>query len=53
MQEIDLRPEDIYHKSQLNRLLIEIVDTPELANHLAFNGRNVCSDVGIFGSILC
>src|SRR5574340_444940 len=32
----ELRPEDIYHKSQLNRLLIEIVDEPILAHSLGF-----------------
>ncbi len=34
----NLRTEDIFHKSQLLRLLIEIVDTPLLAQSLAFKG---------------
>ena len=38
MAENYLKPGDFYHKSQLNRLLIEIVDTPILANSLAFKG---------------
>jgi len=46
LQEIDLRPEDVYHKSQLNRLLIEIVDTPELANYLAFKGGTCAAMLG-------
>lgn len=46
MQEIDLRPEDIYHKSQLNRLLIEIVDHPALAGALAFKGGTCAEMLG-------
>lgn len=46
MQDIDLRPEDIYHKSQLNRLLIEVVDTPALAGSLAFKGGTCAAMLG-------
>lgn len=35
---INLRPEDIIHKSYLNRVLIEIIDKPALAQNLAFKG---------------
>jgi hypothetical protein len=35
---LDLRPEDITHKSYLNRLLIEIIDQPALSQNLAFKG---------------
>lgn len=35
---LDLRPEDIIHKSYLNRLLIEIIDRPVLSQNLAFKG---------------
>ncbi|QRN82143.1 nucleotidyl transferase AbiEii/AbiGii toxin family protein [Chloroflexota bacterium] len=41
-----LRPEDLYHKSQLNRLLIEIVDKPILANSLAFKGGTCAAMLG-------
>ena len=43
---IDLRPEDIIHKSQLNRLLIEIIDQPILAHNLAFKGGSCASMLG-------
>jgi len=43
---IDLRPEDILHKSQLNRILIEIIDRPALAHHLAFKGGTCASMLG-------
>ena len=46
MQEIDLKPEDIYHKSQLNRLLIEIVDDPLLGGSLAFKGGTCAAMLG-------
>ncbi len=46
MPEPYLRPEDIYHKSQLNRLLLEIVDTPILANSLAFKGGTCAAMLG-------
>ncbi len=35
---LDLRPEDIIHKSHLHRLLMEIVDQPLMAQTLAFKG---------------
>jgi hypothetical protein len=35
---LNLRSEDIIHKSQLNRLLIEIIDRPVLSQNLAFKG---------------
>ena len=41
-----LRSDDVYHKSQLNRLLIEIVDTPIMANSLAFNGGTCAAMLG-------
>lgn len=43
---INLRPEDILHKSYINRLLIEIVDRPILAQQLAFKGGTCCSMLG-------
>jgi hypothetical protein len=43
---LDLRPEDILHKSYLNRLLIEIIDRPTLAHNLAFKGGTCCSMLG-------
>lgn len=42
----ELRPEDIYHKSQLNRLLIEIVDEPILAHALGFKGGTCAAMLG-------
>jgi hypothetical protein len=44
---IDLRPEDIIHKSYLNRLLIEIVDRPALAHSLAFKGGTCAAMLGV------
>ncbi len=41
-----LRKEDVFHKSQLNRLLIEIVDTPDLAAALAFKGGTCAAMLG-------
>ena len=35
---IQLRPQDTYHKSQLARLLIEIIDNPVLGQNLYFKG---------------
>lgn len=35
---LNLRPEEIIHKSNLNRVLIEIIDKPALALNLAFKG---------------
>ncbi len=43
---IPLRKEDVFHKSQLNRLLIEIVDTPALATTLAFKGGTCAAMLG-------
>jgi predicted nucleotidyltransferase component of viral defense system len=43
---LDLRPEDILHKSYLNRLLMEIIDRPALAHSLAFKGGTCASMLG-------
>jgi hypothetical protein len=43
---LDLRPEDILHKSYLNRLLMEIIDRPGLAHNLAFKGGTCASMLG-------
>jgi predicted nucleotidyltransferase component of viral defense system len=43
---LDLRPEDIIHKSYLHRLLMEIVDQPLLAQALAFKGGTCASMLG-------
>jgi predicted nucleotidyltransferase component of viral defense system len=43
---LDLRPEDIIHKSYLNRLLMEIIDRPSLAHNLAFKGGTCASMLG-------
>ena len=43
---LNLRPEDILHKSQLNRLLIEIIDQPTLSQNLAFKGGSCASMLG-------
>ena len=43
---IDLRPEDLLHKSYLNRTLMEIIDRPSLAQHLAFKGGSCASMLG-------
>ena len=43
---IILRPEDILHKSFLNRVLMEIIDRPILAQHLAFKGGSCASMLG-------
>lgn len=42
----DLRAEDLFHKSQLLRLLIEIVDNPLLAQSLAFKGGTCAAMLG-------
>jgi predicted nucleotidyltransferase component of viral defense system len=42
----ELRPEDILHKSQLNRLIMEILDRPALAHNLAFKGGTCASMLG-------
>ena len=43
---LDLRPEDVVHKSYLHRLLIEIVDQPLLAQTLAFKGGTCAAMLG-------
>jgi predicted nucleotidyltransferase component of viral defense system len=43
---LDLRPEDILHKSHLHRLLMEIVDQPVMAQALAFKGGTCASMLG-------
>ena len=43
---LDLRPEDIIHKSYLNRLLIEIIDRPALSHNLAFKGGTCAGMLG-------
>ena len=43
---IDLRPEDIIHKSHISRLLMEIVDQPVMAQSLAFKGGTCASMLG-------
>ena len=43
---LDLRPEDIIHKSTLHRLLMEIVDQPLMAQRLAFKGGSCAAMLG-------
>jgi predicted nucleotidyltransferase component of viral defense system len=43
---LDLRPEDILHKSNLHRLLMEVVDQPMLAQALAFKGGTCAAMLG-------
>jgi predicted nucleotidyltransferase component of viral defense system len=43
---LDLRKEDIIHKSYLNRLLIEIIDRPALSQNLAFKGGTCAAMLG-------
>jgi predicted nucleotidyltransferase component of viral defense system len=43
---LDLRKEDIIHKSYLNRLLIEIIDRPGLSQNLAFKGGTCAAMLG-------
>ena len=43
---LDLRPEDIIHKSHLHRLLMEIVDQPLMAQSLAFKGGTCAAMLG-------
>ena len=43
---IELRPEDILHKSHLHRLLMEIVDQPVMAQTLAFKGGSCAAMLG-------
>jgi predicted nucleotidyltransferase component of viral defense system len=46
MSYIDLRPEDIIHKSHLHRLLMEIVDQPYMSQSLAFKGGTCAAMLG-------
>jgi predicted nucleotidyltransferase component of viral defense system len=43
---LNLRPDDILHKSYLHRLLMEIVDQPLLAQALAFKGSSCAAMLG-------
>ncbi len=43
---LNIRPEDIIHKSQLNRLLIEIIDRSALSQNLAFKGGTCAAILG-------
>lgn len=43
---IILRPEDILHKSFMDRLLIEIIDNPRLSQYLAFKGGTCAGMLG-------
>jgi predicted nucleotidyltransferase component of viral defense system len=43
---LNLRSEDAIHKSYLNRVLIEIIDQPFLAHHLAFKGGSCAAMLG-------
>jgi hypothetical protein len=43
---LNLRPEDILHKSYLNQLLMEITDQPRLAQELAFKGGTCATMLG-------
>jgi predicted nucleotidyltransferase component of viral defense system len=43
---IDLRPEDLLHKSHLNRLLMEVIDCHLLAKNLAFKGGSCAAMLG-------
>lgn len=43
---LDLRPEDIIHKSHLHRLLMEIVDQPLMAQTLAVKGGTCAAMLG-------
>lgn len=44
---IQLRPQDTYHKSQLSRLLIEIIDDPVLGQNLYFKGGTCAAMRGL------
>ena len=46
MAEMNLRPEDVLHRSYLNRTLIEIVDQPYMAHALVFKGGTCASMLG-------
>lgn len=43
---INIRPEDTIHKSHINRLLVEIIDTPALSQNLAFKGGTCAAMLG-------
>lgn len=43
---LDIRPEDVIHKSILNRLLIEIIDRPATTHNLALKGGTCASMLG-------
>jgi predicted nucleotidyltransferase component of viral defense system len=43
---LNLRPEDALHKSNMNRLLMEIIDQPLLALALAFKGGSCAAMLG-------
>ena len=43
---MELRPEDVLHRSYLNRALIEIIDQPYMAHNLAFKGGTCASMLG-------
>lgn len=43
---LNLRPEDVFHKSRLNLLLMEIIDRPALSQNLAFKGGTCASMLG-------
>jgi hypothetical protein len=43
---IEIRAEDVIHKSHLNRLLIEIIDRPVLSDNLAFKGGTCAGMLG-------
>jgi predicted nucleotidyltransferase component of viral defense system len=43
---LNLRPEDILHKSYMNRILMETLDRPVLAHNLAFKGGSCASMLG-------
>jgi hypothetical protein len=43
---LDMRPEDIIHKSYLHRLLMEVVDQPLMAQTMAFKGGSCAAMLG-------
>jgi predicted nucleotidyltransferase component of viral defense system len=43
---INLRPQDALHRSQLNRLLVEIIDNPVLSQSLALKGGTCAAMLG-------
>jgi predicted nucleotidyltransferase component of viral defense system len=46
MPDYELNPDDVYHKSQLHRLLVEIIDHPLLTQSLAFKGGTCAAMLG-------